>query len=71
MISPEINCEGIEFLGPLKNKILRIKVMPNYDTSLIPYLRHKLEVVSLLESMVAGLPIEIYQKLCVLHKKLC
>jgi len=55
----------------LKNKILRIKVMPNYDTSLIPYLRHKLEVVSLLESMVAGLPIEISQKLCVLHKKLC
>jgi len=56
-IPPEINCEGIEFLGPLENKILREKVMPSCDISLIPYLRNKPGVVSLLESMTAGLPL--------------
>jgi glycosyltransferase involved in cell wall biosynthesis len=56
-IPPEINCEGIEFLGPLENKILREKVMPSCDISLIPYLRNKPGVVSLLESMAAGLPV--------------
>jgi glycosyltransferase involved in cell wall biosynthesis len=56
-IPPEINCEGIEFLGPLENKILREKVMPSCDISLIPYLRNRPGVASLLESMAAGLPI--------------
>jgi glycosyltransferase involved in cell wall biosynthesis len=41
----------------LENKILREKVMPSCDISLIPYLRSKPGVVSLLESMAAGLPI--------------
>jgi glycosyltransferase involved in cell wall biosynthesis len=43
----------------LENKIFREKIMPSCDIYiyLIPYLRNGPGIVSLLESMVAGLPI--------------
>jgi FkbM family methyltransferase len=53
---PEINCESIEFLGSLENKILREKVMPSCDIFLAPFLG-KPSAASLLEAMAAGLPV--------------
>jgi glycosyltransferase involved in cell wall biosynthesis len=55
-IPPEIKSEGIEFLGPLENKILREKVMPSCDIFLAPSLG-KPSAASLLEAMAAGLPV--------------